>query len=403
MTLRRMVTLLVAASLLLSACTDDSKKQTDGLPVEILAGGGTDPLAARGLDAKITGIVKDLEVGRDGVVRLLSWIDGKTSILLIHPDGTLQRINLGAAGQLGDELAVADDGTMYVGYDFPGGFGIANVTAAGKVTRVVGGLKGGETKDGLAATGPADAMDGLTVDRQGRLVYSELRGPSNQVQKLIRRVEVDGTVKTIAGKIMTFKGSDDYEAAQKKSGAPPEGTRALDWPLPGDYQTRTLSTGDDGTIYAESLNSVLAFAPDGTVSAPVQRRPYDAAKIGDRPFAREGDAVDADPDFAGTEYHNVSAGGGYLAMLTESGRSGRPPAFRWTGDLTPAQRQLADAEPSISTSGDPRQVVRLVLPDRSVTTAAWWAEGVTVHDGWLYLVTGDKTDNLLIARVKLPA
>jgi hypothetical protein len=71
---------------------------------------------------------------------------------------------------------------------------------------VVGGGGQGFTKDGAAATGPTAGIDGLTVDRQGRLLYSEARWSSNYIVKLIRRVEADGRIRTIAGKTATFNG-----------------------------------------------------------------------------------------------------------------------------------------------------------------------------------------------------
>lgn len=392
----------LALAVCLTGCTGTTKKEAAGPTLVVVAGGGSQAAATRALDAKLTGRVRDLVVGRDGIVRLLSAEDRQSVIRLIHPDGSVQRIPLGRGSIASYELAVADDGTMYVPYllaEIPGTPGVAKVTTTGKITPVVGGRRG-FSPDGAAATGPSGEVTGLTVDRQGRLVYTESIASSKVSLELVRRVEANGTIHTIAGKPVSYKRFSDFQAGLGKSVAPPAGMQATQWPLPGADQGRTLTTADDGTIYVESLGAVLAVAPDGTISAPVRPRKDGAAAIGDRPFTHEGAEVDAAPNFV-TDYDNVSAAGGYLAMINQSDRSTRPPAYRWAGDLTPGQREIADAEPA-SGSGDAHQVVRLVLPDGSVTTAAWWAEGAAVRDGWLYVALGDKHDDVLVGRLKLP-
>ena len=402
----RTVIMGLVSALLLSGCTDDSTKAPDGQAVEIVAGGGSDPAATRALDAKLTGFAEDLEVGRDGVVRLLTTVDKRVTVWLFQPDGGLQRIDLGPGAQAASELAVADDGTMYISHSVGAVGVVSKVSAAGKVSPVVGSGRSGFTSDGGAALRPASRIDGITIDRQGRLVYGELRFYSAQNQELglIRRVEADGRIRTIAGRSEPFPSSAEYGEGMLGSVAPPAGTKAVGWALPGVSQLESLATGDDGTIFAQSERGVLAFPPDGTVAAVARRRDPESAPVGDRPFAREGDAADADPLFLPGS--GITADDRYVAMPVRVARPENlrdvPAGFRWSGSYTPGQQALVDAAGQNAVGRSLQEVVRLVLPDGSLTTAAWSVQCTALRDGWLYLLTGTKDGQLLIGRVKLP-
>jgi hypothetical protein len=404
MKLRRTVTLGLATALLLSGCTDDPEPAA-GQTVEIVAGGGANPAATKSLDADVTGSVSDLEVGRDGVIRLLTVQNQRVFIWVFRPRGDAQRIELEPRIRSAVQLAVADDGTMYVSHS-TGPVGIVSKIAAdGKTTPVIGDGKEGFTADGSAALGPAFRIAGIAVDREGRLVYGELRLDSAADQQfgLLRRVGSDGRIETIAG-IPGPLPKAEYGHATVGSVAPPPGTKALTWPLPGTSQLKSLAVDDDGVVYAQSERGVLAFPSDGTVKSVARRREPKAAPIGDDPFSREGEAADADPSFQ--EVTGISADAGRVSMpvtaFRPEGEREIPVAFRWMGDYSEGQRTLVDAVAKEETGSGEQNVIRLVQPDGSVTTAVWAAEAAALRNGELYVVGSTIDDRMMVGRVKVP-
>lgn len=399
---RRTAILIAVTALLVSGCDGSKKDESPGQAIEILAGGGSNAAATKALDAKLTGALSDFKVGRDGVIRVLSYDNRHTSILEISPDGRLQRIDLATRLKGASQVAAADDGTLYVSSPGPTG-AVFRVDAGDRLVPVVGNGKIGLTSDGGRATGPSGFVLGITVDRQGRLVYGESRsdGSEGHSSAVLRRVEADGTITTIAGNPTVILAGDAYTQAGIKSVAPPDGTKSLGWPLPGVGQLDSLAVEDDGTIVAQSFFGVLAFGPDGAVKAVARRRDADAAPARDVPFTDEGDAADAAPDFVSPP-SALTAGDGYVAMTVMAGSlSSRLPAYQWAGEHSPGQQAIIDASASDGV------IVRLVKPDGRLTTAAAAAHGGGVHDGWLYLaavqVIRDSDDTFLIGRVKLPA
>jgi hypothetical protein len=337
---------------------------------------------------------------------LLTTADKRATVWLFRPGGDVRRIELGAAVQSVDQLAVADDGTMYVSHAVGPVRMISRITASGKVSRVVGNGQVGFTPDGGAATGPDAGVGGITVDREGRLVYGEIRydAASNQNMGLVRLVEADGRIRTIAGRSEPFRSSREYGDGMLGSVSPPAGAKALGWPLPGSSQLGSLATGKDDTIFAQSEGGVLAFAPDGTVHSVARRRDPSAAPVADHPFSHEGDAADAEPRF--TDGSGVAEDNGYVAMPVTTARPDTlrsvPAGFRRTGDYTPGQQAIVDSAGQGAVGMRRQEIVRVVLPDGSLTTAGWAVQGSALRDGWLYLLTTSKDDQLLIGRVKLP-
>jgi hypothetical protein len=398
MNLRRTVTLGLAVVLLLSGCTDDSKKTPDGQAVEIVAGGGSDPDAVEALDAQLTGQIDDFGVGRDGVIRVMTTDKGRVLIRMISSDGRLQRIDLEPEVNGASQLAVADNGTMYVSHSLAGVGAVSRVDSGGTLIPVLGNGRAGFTPDGGRALGSSGSVVGIAVDRQGRLVYGESLGtvtPINHEISLLRRIETNGTITTIGGNSASIPDSDEYGDAILRSVAPPAGTKAVGWPIPGGLQLQSLAVGDDGTIFAEARRGVLAVAPDGTIKAVARQRDPKAATVSDRPFTDEGEAADAEPKFEG-HHPGITESAGYLAMVVlHSGD--RPAAYRWTGQYTQGQQAVIDG---VSSEVD---ILRLVKPDGRLTTAAWWVQGGAVNDGWVYVLTAADDNRFLIGRIALPA
>ncbi|GAA1601967.1 hypothetical protein GCM10009804_68080 [Kribbella hippodromi] len=398
---------MAVMSLALGACSlAKSSEKPDGLALEIVAGGGTDAVAKTAADAKLTGYMRDLEVGRDGVVRLLTSENNRASIWVFQPGGAARRIQVDPSITTATQLAVADDGTMYVSHPVKRAGLVSKVDAAGKTTLIVGNGSLGFTADGGVATGPASRITGISVDRQGRLVYGELRffDTANQNIGLVRRVEANGRVTTIAGRSVTLP-EDDYSIGIVRSVNPPAGTMALDWSLPGMFQLRSLTTGDDGTIYFESDRGVLAVVPDGTIRAAARRRDRSSALVADRPFTREGDAADADPMFQ--EDAGITEDAGYVTLPVQYGRVDSPhsvpPAYRWTGQFSAGAQRIVDAAAKGAEGDELQNLLRIVRPDGSLTTAAWAVEGGAIRAGKLYVViSSGYRGEAVIGRFDLP-
>jgi hypothetical protein len=288
---------------------------------------------------------------------------------------------------------------MYVSHSGTGTGAVSRVEADGRLVPVLGNGRGGFTPDGGPALAPAGYVVGIAVDRQGRLVYGEGLNdgdPSSHSNSLLRRIEANGTVKTIGGNPAPIASDEDYQHAILRSVAPPPGAKGVGWPIAGALQLQSLAVGDGGTVFAESRRGVLAFAPDGTVGAAARQRDPEAAPVSDHPFADEGEAADASPRFDGSRHPGITEGNGYVAMVVlHSGA--RPASFRWSGEYTPGQRAVIDG-----VDGEV-DILRLVRPDGRLTTAGWWVQGGAVSNGWVYMVTATKDDRFIVGRTALPA
>ncbi|MFD7161162.1 hypothetical protein ACFV9C_41715 [Kribbella sp. NPDC059898] len=399
---------MLAASecLFLTACADHSPKQQERQALTVVAGGGTDASATKADEARLSGSVRDLEVDGHGVVRLLISEKNRATIWVFQPGGGAQHILVDPAVTSASQLAVADDGTIYISHSLKGIGQVAKIDASGKVTPMVGDGRLGFTVDGGPATGSASAITGICVDPQGRLVYGEVRylDASRQDIGLLRRVEADGRVTTIAGRSAPLS-DDDYPGAIARSVAPPAGTKALAWPLPGIFQLRSLAAGDDGTIFLESDRGVLAVALDGTIHAVARRRDASGAPVADRPFTREGDAADADPNFLPDAGITADAGSVTLPVQYRGAQDSRsvPPAYRWTGKLSAGAQKIINAA-TYSAEGDALQhLLRVVRPDGSVTTAAWAVDGGAIRGDSVYVViTSESAEESLVGRLDIP-
>ncbi|MFI6320576.1 hypothetical protein ACIBG8_23780 [Nonomuraea sp. NPDC050556] len=353
------------------------------LAVLILAGcSGGDPAGQQvEVVAKVDGSLRDIEVGPDGTPRLL--VDGAVWEV---KGGTARKVDLGLTSA--EQLAVAKDGTMYVS----SGTGLWQVPPGGKAQQIVGNGQKGFTPDGQDATGPAGPISGVALDQQGRVVYTESLTTGTGLNALVRRVE--------GGKIVTVAGTS---ADGEQAADPPAGTKATSLALTGGYYT-TLASGEDGTLFVNGKQSVLAIAPDGTVQASVAGRDPKAVKDAASPFEPEGKATDAAPMLFGPDVPpNLSSEAGSLALSSWEQGTAPPAAYRWTGEFTKGQQAIVDAvfgTENHSTTTWPR--IRLVRKDGTITTAAWSARSAALRNGWLYLGISDPEKGVLVARVKVP-
>lgn len=370
--MRALIPAGLLAVLTLAGC---SGGEPAGQPVEVVAGGDG--------EARIDGSLRDIVVGADGTARVL--VDADKVAVWEVKGGAPRRIDLDLTSA--EQLAVADDGTMYVS----SGTGLWQVAADGTAKQIVGDGQKGFTPDGQDATGPAGPISGVALDQQGRVVYTESLTTGEGLNSLVRRVE-DGKIVTVAG--TPSKGQEATD--------PPAGTKATSLALTGGYYT-TLATGDDGTIFVNGKQSVLAIAQDGTVQAPVAGRDPKAVKDAASPFEPEGKAADAAPLLFGPDVPpNLSAESGALALSSWEKGTPPPAAYRWSGEFSKGQQAIVDAvfgAETHSTTTWPR--IRLVRKDGTITTAAWPARSGVLRDGWLYLGISDPSQGVLVGRVKV--
>jgi RHS repeat-associated protein len=117
----------------------------------------------------------------------------------------------------------------------------------GKLTVFLGG--GTETTDGVRATDASIArLSGVTVDSQGCVVVSEREG--NRVRKVL----IDGTITTIAGKGSAGFSGDGGNAVDAELSAP-----------------RGLALGPDGSVYVvdQGNNRIRRITPDGLIQTVI--------------------------------------------------------------------------------------------------------------------------------------
>ena len=239
----------------------------------------------------------------------------------------------------------------------------------------------------------------LTVDPQGRLVFAAEVSTGGTSGVVIRRVETNGTARTIAGKPATFTDLGAAEQATPQALHPPANGKAVDWETTAAMHVRELTTQADGTIIlatsdsssAGGISTILAVSPDGSMHEIAEGSP-DGPAVAPTPFTREGDTRQL-----GRLVGGLSAAGGLLAVATYN-KPETPPEggrYNWSGAYTDGQRAVLKAARGLE--------IRLIRPDGSVTTAAFGTR-FALHGGYLYVVTGElSTEHLLLGRVKIPA
>jgi hypothetical protein len=375
----------------------DAPKPPAGQAFEILAGGGKSTSAERALDLELSGTVRDLEVAPDGTAYLL-MSDGATARLeRIRPDGTHATISLLNGRHIGTQLAVGPDGSVYVNlyWGEEKKDAVYRIRPDGTRQPVIT-YNAGAVAPGKRSIGVFSA---LTVDPQGRLVFAVDVSTRGTAGVLIRRLEADGTVRTIAGRATRFTDLGAAQEATPTAVHPPASGKALDWGTTAAMHVPELAARPDGTIVlattdltsGASARTILAVTPDGSLRELAEGTP-DGLPVAPAPFTREGDVRKV-----GNLITGLSASGDLLAVATMNG-SGKPPAggnYDWAGEHTAGQRAVLENLRGFE--------IRLVKPDGSVSTAAF-GDRFALHGDQLYVVVRNLAGgSLLLGRIKIPA
>lgn len=229
------------------------------------------------LDAHL-GYAEQLAVGADGSV----YIGTGTGIRRIDPAGTITR--LATEPQAVTGLALAEDDTVL--YSVALSHKVRGITPSGTVYDVAGtGTSGLSGDNGPATAAKLDRPRGVALDAGGRLWIAD----SENLR--IRRVDVDGTISTVAGNGSLFVSGNGGPALGAGLGlvsqlaAAPDGSTVFGSPdnctvrriTPGGRVTRLIGhtctgtqSGDDGPAgLAElgSLNALAATADGGVLVA----------------------------------------------------------------------------------------------------------------------------------------
>jgi cysteine-rich repeat protein len=173
--------------------------------ITTVAGNGTRGFLGDGGPATSAALRDPRGVAVDTVGRLLIVDTGNNRVRRVELDGTIQTIagtgESGFAGDGGAATSATLDGPVGIAVDSLGRILVADenngrvrrIELNGTITSVAGNLAG-DVADGIFAT---DARlffpQGVAVDRLGRVLIAETAG------QRIRRVESDGTITTIAG------------------------------------------------------------------------------------------------------------------------------------------------------------------------------------------------------------
>jgi hypothetical protein len=403
------VTRLLAATLVLTlalaACSQDSTTQQPaqdkpavGQPFEVVAGGGDSVRTNDARKLKLSGSVQDLEVAPDGTAYLLITQAGESHVAQVGPDGAYTEITLQRTADVGNQIAVGPDGSVYVNLDIGGPKdAIYRLGPNGSRQQVIDYNSAASTTNGRPAK-TIGTFGALTVDPQGRLVFAVKVSTKGTSGVMIRRVEANGTVRTLAGKPVRFTNFDAAVAATPAALHPPASGKALDWGTTAAMDISGLATQSDGTIVVETngataswqTGTILAVTPAGAMRQIAEGTSAGPA-MAPTPFTRDGGI-----EVLGKIQTGISAADGLLAVATANQPGGRPEGGRydWTGQYSDGQRAVLDGVSGFA--------IRLIRADSSVTTAAYGIRSA-LHDGYLYVVAENPVaDRLVLGRLKLP-
>ena len=215
--------------------------------VTTVAGGGTETIGVEGLAADQVRLFEpfDVEVDSDGNVFIAEFTPG--AIRQVTPDGRIYTVAGGpnATATIGQPKGIEFDaeGNLYI-VDTPGGR-VRRLSPDGQLRTVAG--SGGYNGDGRQAVWSLIARpNGLAFDALGRLYIADA------FNNRIRRVNLDGTIETVAG---------DGEIGFRGDGGP-----ALAASLSGP---KGVAVGTDRTVYISDTGNhrVRKVTQDGYIDS----------------------------------------------------------------------------------------------------------------------------------------
>lgn len=384
--------LLLVACLALGGC---GLLGPDGQQVGLVAGGG-DQTGATGAatDARLEArSLVDMAAAADGTVRVLASAPSGPELWTVSPDGRLRRTPLAGLDGSPTQMAVDQAGTVHVVTGRPG---IWRVDDRGTASRVVGDGRLGWSPDGSAAGDAALGLVGaVAAGPRGELYFTE-QASDPGTATLVRVVQPDGTLRTVAGTRQVPAGERERERAIAAGFRPAPGTPATEVLL-FDSTQRALAVADDGTLYLTTRGGVLAVR-DGTASPVLAPHAPGRDTVAPEPFEREAAAAEIGLDLAGPQRPDLAVDqDGNLYLAQQALEDQVPEGFRWTGDLGDAEalaRSLVD--------GTVRYRVRRVTPAGEVATAAWGAGEVAAAGGRVYLAALAGDGRALVVSLQPP-
>ncbi|WP_116947288.1 hypothetical protein [Jiangella endophytica] len=384
---------VIIALTTLTACSSDD----DGVEVELLAGGGDQP-DGTGADASVPGPIYRLTSDGNGTL----WgVTGSHVLVQVDSEGAVRSTQLQLDSGAVQEIAAAPDGTVYVLPDRAGqegGDAVVLELADGELQPAVG-VPAGEadqpgpvTPDGEPATEAELGYVGdIAVDSEGRLLLTEQVDPAGaDAGFLLRRVEGDGTLSTVAG-----RANPDYdrELSDDESAAAffPDGTDSTDLTL---FSESAIAAGPGERIAVQTTRSVYVIddASATTVLGAAGGGQLPAATEG--PFAGSADALTLDYQAGFPQLTlAVNPDGAILASATSLSGIDQD-AFAWrVEDGSDRAQAVADAAADDSQTANP---TLYVTPGGDATVATVFGGPATWLDDDTIAVAATGDDGQII-------
>lgn len=391
----------VIALTIVTGCSSDDE---NGFEVELLAGGG-DQSDGSGPDAALPFGITRLTSDGDGTL----WgITGTDVVVQVDDDGNVRSSQAQLAAGAVQEIAAAPDGRVYLLPD-PAGQEAADAVvyeyADGELTPAVGvpaptpDAPGPITPDGEPAAEAELAVVGdIAVDSEGRLLFTERVNPAGpDTSYVIRRVESDGTLSTVAG-----RPNPDYDNQVTDEEAAtayfPDGLAATELTL---FTETAIAAGPDDQVIVQTPQSVYVVA-DGTASVVLG-----ASGGGEIPPATEEGPFGTSADARSIEYRPgvplvtlaANAEGGILAGSGAiTGYDAE--AYRWSvEDGSENAQSIADAAADNERTAHP---TIHVAPDGQASVAAVFGGPATWVDDDTMAVAATGDDEQIIVLIDVP-
>jgi hypothetical protein len=389
---RALAALLLVGCLALGGC---GLLGSGGQEVELVAGGGdqTGPTGSAA-DARLeaTSLV-DMAAAADGTVRVLAATAAGPVLWTVSPQGALRRTPVTGLHGSPTQMAVDAGGAVHVVTGQPG---VWRVDEGGAAGRVVGDGRLGWSPDGAPAGGAALGLVGaVAAGPRGELYFAEQTSDPGTAT-VVRVVQPDGTLRTVAGSRRVPADRRERERAIAAGFRPAPGTPATEVLL-SDTTQRALAVAGDGTLYLTTRGGVLAVR-DGKVSPVLAPHAPDMDTVASEPFEREAQAAEVGLDLAGPQRPDLAVDPqGKLYLAQQALEDQVPEAFRWTGELGDAE---ATARSLVE--GTVGYRVRRVTPGGEISTAAWGAGEVAAAGDRLYLAARAGDGRALVVSLRPP-